>query len=508
MTDEPKDLQAIRRTKLAALRGMGIDPYPARSRRNHLARDVVDQYREPEGDHVSEEVAVAGRITALRPHGKATFADLTDASGRIQVYFKKDAVGDDAYAAVELLDLGDFAGVEGTVFKTRTGEVTIAVGRWQLLAKGLRTPPIVKTETTDAGIVIHDGFADPEKRYRKRYLDMLVNADSRRRVLARARITATARRFMESRGFIEIETPILQPLYGGANARPFVTHHHVLDADLYLRIADELYLKRCLVAGMEKVFEIGKDFRNEGIDRIHYPEFTMLEAYEAFGDYETMMTLVEGLILAVANELAEALVVTYQGKPLSFAPPWPRLPLIPALNERLGLDVMQAAEDDLRAKAAEFAAAAGKHADLATASRGKLIDELFDLAVVPTLWEPTFVTDYPAELSPLAKRRRDDDRYAERFELFITSVEIANAFSEQNDPAVQREAFEAQVRARAQGDDESHPVDEDFLEALEYGMPPAGGLGVGLDRLAMVLTDAPNIREVIAFPQLKAKKQL
>lgn len=506
MAEETKDLQAARRAKLAALRAQGIDPYPARSRRTHMAREVVEHFAEPEGDHVSEEVAVAGRITALRPHGKAAFIDLTDASGRIQAYFKRDALGDDAYAAVEALDLGDFIGVEGTVFKTRTGEVTVAVARWQLLAKGLRTPPIVKTETTAEGAVVHDAFADPEKRYRKRYLDMLVNPDSRRRVLARARVAAAARRFMEGRGFVEIETPILQPLYGGANARPFVTHHHVLDADLYLRIADELYLKRCLVAGLEKVYEIGKDFRNEGIDRIHYPEFTMLEAYEAFSDYEGMMDLVAGIILAVAGEIADSLEITYQGKPLSFAPPWRRLPLIPALNERVGLDVTTADEDALRAQAAELSAAAGKHADLSTASRGKLIDELFDLAVVPSLWHPTFVTDYPAELSPLAKRRRDDDRCAERFELFLAGMEIANAFSEQNDPLVQREAFEAQARARAHGDEESHPVDEDFLEALEYGMPPAGGLGVGLDRLAMVLTDAPNIREVIAFPQLKTKK--
>ena len=501
---DPGDALAGRRQKLAALRDRGVDPYPPRARRTHAAAEVIASFATLES--AATPVAVAGRVTALRTHGKATFADVADASGHVQVYFKQDALGPAAYEVVGLLDLGDFIGVEGPVFKTRTGEITVQVAAVTVLAKGLRTPPVVKAEETAAGVVRHDEFADPEKRYRKRYLDMLVNAEARERVLARARVAAAARRFMEGRGFVEIETPVLQPLYGGANARPFTTRHRELGADLYLRIADELYLKRCLVAGMEKVFEIGKDFRNEGIDRIHYPEFTMLEAYEAYGDYETMMALVEDLIVAVAKEVFGATTFTYQGKPLALAPPWPKLPMVPALNDRLGFDATTASDDDLRRTLEQLAAETGKTPDVKTPSRAKLLDELFDVAVVATLQGPTFVVNQPAELSPLAKRRRDDERYAERFELFIGGMEIANAFTEQNDPAVQRAAFESQRQARAAGDEESHPVDEDFLEALEYGMPPAGGLGVGLDRLAMVLTDAPNIREVIAFPQVRAKK--
>jgi len=496
MTEDTRSLREIRLAKLAALRDRGVDPYPSASRRTHHAHDITSAF----DAHESREVAVAGRLMALRTHGKATFADLVDQSGKVQLYFKADALGE-RYPLLELLDLGDILGAAGTVFKTRTGEVTVAVSSFDLLAKGLRTPPLVKTEETAEGEVVHDDFGDPEKRYRKRYLDMMVNREARDRVLGRAAVTRAARRFMEAQGYVEIETPILQPLYGGANARPFTTHHHELDMDLYLRIADELYLKRMLVAGVEKVFEIGKDFRNEGIDRVHYPEFTMLEAYEAYGDFRTMMALTEGVVVAAAEEVCGTIKPSFRGRPVNLTPPWRELPLVATLNERAGFDVLQADEALLR----EAVARAGGEAE-AGAPRARLIDVLFDALVAPELWDPTFVVDYPAELSPLAKRQRDDAALAARFELFVANVEVANAFSEQNDPQAQREAFEAQARARARGDEETQHLDEDFLEALEYGMPPAGGLGIGIDRLAIVLTDAPNIREVIAFPQLRARK--
>ena len=475
------------------------------STRSHVIRDVASAFDELEG----KDVAVVGRVTALRPHGKASFADVTDASGKIQLYFKSDLLGD-RYELFGLLDLGDFVGAAGKVFKTRTGEVTVAVEAFDVLAKSVRTPPIVKTEKTDEGEVVHDEFADPEKRYRKRYLDVMVNPHARACVLTHAELLRVTRRYMARRGYAEIETPILQPLYGGANARPFTTYHRDLEMDLYLRIADELYLKRLLVAGLEKVYEIGKDFRNESIDRTHYPEFTMLEAYEAFGDYRTMMALTQGLIIAAAEEIRGTLKLTYQRRDVDLEPPWPEISMVDSLNEKLkesGIgDVLGCDEKKL-----EDVLHGGEFAELwpkveGRWSRARAIDVLFDELVVSGLWAPTFVVGFPAELSPLAKRQSDNPALAERFELYICNLEIANAFSEQNDPGEQRKALEAQAEARAAGDEEAQQVDEDFLEALEYGMPPAGGLGVGVDRVAMVLADAPNIREVIAFPQLRIKK--
>jgi lysyl-tRNA synthetase class 2 len=505
MTEETKSLRDIRLEKLRRLRELGIDPYPVATPRSHAVAEIVADGATFEGS----EVAVAGRLTAQRTHGKASFADLVDGSGKIQLYFKSDLLGD-RYELFDLLDLGDFVSAAGKVFTTRTGEITVAVEDFTLLAKGLRTPPIVKTEQTAEGEVVHDEFADPEKRYRKRYLDIMVNEPARRRVLAHASLLRLARRYMEKRDYVEIETPILQPLYGGANARPFTTYHADLEMDLYLRVADELYLKRLLVAGFEKVYEIGKDFRNESIDRTHYPEFTMLEAYEAFGDYRTMLALTQELITAAAQEIVGSLKITFEGRELDLTPPWPELSMVETLNERIGEygldDVVACAEEDLRALFD-----GGPLAELAPKvegrwSRARAIDVLFDALVVPELWRPTVVVDFPAELSPLAKRQKDNPALAERFELFIAHMEFANAFSEQNDPFVQREAFEAQARAGAAGDEEAQQLDEDFLEALEYGMPPAGGLGIGMDRLAMLLADAPNIREVIAFPQLRTKQ--
>jgi lysyl-tRNA synthetase class 2 len=505
MTEETKSLRDIRLDKLARLRERGIDPYPVESTRSHVICDVASAFDELEG----KDVAVVGRVTALRPHGKASFADVTDASGKMQLYFKSDLLGD-RYELFGLLDLGDFVGAAGKVFKTRTGEVTVAVEEFDVLAKSVRTPPIVKTEQTDEGEVVHDEFADPEKRYRKRYLDVMVNPQARACVLTHAELLRTARQYMARQGYAEIETPILQPLYGGANARPFTTYHRDLEMDLYLRIADELYLKRLLVAGLEKVYEIGKDFRNESIDRTHYPEFTMLEAYEAFGDYRTMMALTQGLIIAAAEEIRGTLQLTYQERDVDLTPPWPEVSMVDTLNEKLAAsgisDVLGCDEKKL-----EDVLRIGEFGELwpkveGRWSRARAIDVLFDELVVPELWPPTFVVGFPAELSPLAKRQRDNPALAERFELYICNMEVANAFSEQNDPGEQRKALEAQAEARAAGDEEAQQVDEDFLEALEYGMPPAGGLGVGIDRVAMVLADAPNIREVIAFPQLRVKK--
>ncbi len=505
MPEETKNLRDIRLEKLKRLRERGVDPYPVASVRSHVISGVTSAFDELEG----KEVAVVGRLTAFRTHGKASFADITDASGKLQLYFKSDLLGE-RYELFDLLDLGDFLAASGKVFKTKTGEITVAVESFDLLAKGLRTPPVVKTEKTEEGEVAHDEFADPEKRYRKRYLDVMVNPRARASVLAHAEVLRAARSFMAEQGYVEIETPVLQPLYGGANARPFTTYHRDLEMDLYLRIADELYLKRLLVAGLEKVYEIGKDFRNESIDRIHYPEFTMLEAYEAFGDYRTMMALTEGLVIAAANATRGKLRLSYEGRDVDLQPPWQEISMVGTLNERLkkfGVDDVLGCEE----KELEKILRLDELTELwpkveGRWSRARAIDVLFDGLVVPELWEPTSVVDFPAELSPLAKRQRENPALAERFELYICNMEIANAFSEQNDPHEQRKALEAQAEARAAGDEEAQQVDEDFLEALEYGMPPAGGLGVGVDRLAMILADAPNIREVIAFPQLRLKK--
>jgi lysyl-tRNA synthetase class 2 len=497
LSDETKSLRDIRLEKLKKLRELGVNPYPVKTERTHRAAEIIEGYDTLEG----ADVAVAGRLSAVRGHGKAVFADLTDESGKVQLYFKQDNLGDD-FGLIELLDLGDFVNAGGPVFKTKTGEVTIEVKRFNILAKGLRTPPVVKTrETEDGTVETFDEFADPEKRYRKRYVDMLVNPASKKRIADRARMTAAMRRFMNERRFVEIETPILQPLYGGANARPFTTYHNELETDLYLRIADELYLKRLLVAGFEKVYEIGKDFRNEAIDRTHYPEHTLLEWYEAYATYEDCITMVEELIAGLAEEFHGTTKIEYQGRTLDLTPPWRRVEAVRAINDATGLDVFDCSEDELRKAIENLGGEVQKGR-----TRHKLIDELLDLVVKDAAWDPIIVTGYPAELSPLAKRSPADPRVVERFELFVAGTELANSFSEQNDPQAQREALEAQAAARATGDEEAQTVDEDFLEALEYGMPPAGGIGVGLDRLAMILTDAPNIREVLAFPQLREKK--
>ncbi|MCY4646566.1 MAG: lysine--tRNA ligase [Gammaproteobacteria bacterium] len=495
-----------RMDKLGCLRDRGIEAFAYRYPRTHEAREAAAAFEAAEAAETlsergqADEVLVGGRMVAYRSHGKSAFADLEDGSGRIQVYFRRDHVGEQAFEDLELLDLGDWIGVRGRLFRTRMGQVTVQVSDWTLLTKALRPLPLGKTEV-DAATgqrVTHSGFADTEARYRQRYADLAVNPEVREVFRARSQVVATARRILDGHGFLEVETPVLQPLYGGATARPFVTHHHSLDSRLYLRIADELYLKRLIVGGFERVYEEAKDFRNEGLSRFHNPEFTMLEFYQAFADYHDMMDLVEELVSEIAASVAGGHTVTYQGERISLAPPFKRIRLVEALGNALGDDPLELEDDELRARAKAL-----HLPDIEKAGRGKLIDKLFDVLVQKDLRSPTFVLDHPRELSPLAKAKRGDARLTERFELFVLGTEIANAFSELNDPLDQRARFEDQARLAAGGDEEAHRVDEDYIRALEYGMPPTGGVGVGIDRLTMLLTDQPAIRDVILFPILR-----
>ena len=492
--------------KLERLRERGIEPFAYNYRRTHDAGAAAAAFEAAEAAGTlsergqGEEVRIGGRMVAYRRHGKSAFADVEDGSGRIQVYFRKNLLGAQAFEDLDLLDLGDWVGVAGRLFRTRMGEVTVQVSAWTLLTKSLRPLPLGKSEV-DSGTgarVKHSGFADTEARYRQRYADLAVNPEVREVFRARSRIVTAVRRILDGHGFLEVETPVLQPLYGGATARPFVTRHHSLDTRLYLRIADELYLKRLIVGGFERVYEISKDFRNEGLSRFHNPEFTMLEFYQAFADYHDMMTLVEELVSGIATEVTGEADITYQGERISFVPPFRRIRLVEALGEALGEHPLGMDDEALRARAR----AAGL-ADVERAGRGKLIDKLFDALVQKGLRAPTFVLDHPRELSPLAKANRSDARLTERFELFVLGTEVANAFSELNDPVDQRARFEDQAGLAASGDEEAHRVDEDYLRALEYGMPPTGGVGVGIDRLTMLLTDQPAIRDVILFPILR-----
>jgi lysyl-tRNA synthetase class 2 len=494
--DDLNFVQKARREKLDQLIARGIAPFAYRFERSHSAAAAAAALPANASDDHGPEVQLAGRIVAWRGHGKTAFAHLADDSGRIQLYFKKDVLGDAAFAAVELLDVGDIVGVHGPLFRTRTGEVTVRVDRYELLAKSLRPLPFGKEEIVEGKVVRHSGFADPEQRYRQRYADLAVHPEVRALFRARARMTTALRRELEADGFLEVETPILQPLYGGAAARPFVTHHNALDMPLYLRIADELYLKRLIVGGFDRVYEIGHDFRNEGIDRTHNPEFTMLEFYQAFADYQDMMRLVERLMLAAAASVAEDPAL--RDRVPSLTPPFRRVQWVDSLNAAMRADVMAQSDDWLRSAGLEHGVTNPEKL-----SRPKLLDELFQAVVERRLHEPTFVMDYPVELSPLAKTKRGDDRLTERFELFANGRELANAFSELNDPLDQRRRLETQAKMRAAGDEEASVVDEDYLRAMEYGMPPTGGVGMGVDRLFMYLTQTPNIRDVILFPTLR-----
>jgi lysyl-tRNA synthetase, class II len=484
-SDEPAVL-AERRAKLERLRSEGIEPYPhefddrVEIAEVHEAHDGLEA-----GEETEDSYRVAGRIAARRGHGKAAFIDLVDATGKIQLHSRADVVGESEHERLVGLDLGDVIGVEGTAFKTKRGELSLRITNWTLLAKSLRPPPDK-----------FHGLEDTELRYRHRELDLIANPDARELFRKRGATIASVRRWLDDEGFVEVETPVLQPLYGGALARPFTTHHNALDRDLYLRIATELYLKRCIVGGIDRVYELGKDFRNEGVSFKHNPEFTMLEWYEAYADYNDAAERLERLVSDVARQVLGTTVVAREGAEIDLAPPWRRVTLREAIRERAGIDIL---EHPTREQLAE---AMGSEADPAE-GWGKLVDGLLSKEVEPNLIQPTFVMDYPVEMSPFAKRHRTEEGLVERWEAFVGGFEIANAFSELNDPDEQRRRFEAQAEELRRGDEEAQPYDESYIQALEYGMPPTGGAGLGIDRLVMLLTGARTLREVVLFPAMR-----
>ena len=496
--EERSYVEEARREKRAALEARGIPPFAYRYERSHTVAQARELYRDEMGDQ-GPTVALAGRIASLRCQGKTSFVDLEDGSARIQLYLRRDELGEH-YDLLDHLDLDDHIGVRGRMFRTRRGELSVRPSQIMLLAKSLRPLPRGKTQATDDRAVTFGGLNDPEVRYRQRYADLAVHPEVRQVFRLRAKTISWIRRFLDERDFLEVETPILQPLYGGAAARPFVTHHNALDMPLYLRIADELYLKRLLVGGLERVYEIGHDFRNEGMDRTHNPEFTMLEVYQAYADYTDMMDLTEALVSGAIEHCLGTRTLERAGLSLDFTPPFRRVSFIEGVRERCGLDLRTAAEDEMRQVLLRAGQPAESVGDLAG---GKLQDEVFKVVLEPHLVQPTFVLDYPKPLSPLAKEHRADPALTERFELFVMGRELANAFSELNDPDDQRRRFEDQARQRATGDEEAHAFDTDYIRALEYGMPPAGGMGMGLDRLMMVIADQPSIRDVILYPAMR-----
>lgn len=489
--DEENPLVQVRLEKLQKLRSMGLDPFAVeRYPITHPLEAIHEQFETLEG----QTVCVAGRIFSIRQMGRATFAHLMDTTGKLQIYLKADELGE-RYALIDLWDLGDYLGVKGFVFRTRTGEITVHVQEFTLLAKAVRPVPFPKEKGEQRWFELHD----VEQRYRQRYLDLLVNPESRRRLLARCRIVSEIRRFLESEGFIEVETPVLQPMAGGAAARPFITYHNALQREFQLRIALELYLKRVLIGGIDKVFEIGRVFRNEGISTRHNPEFTMLELYQAYANLEDIMELVERLFRTVAERVFGTTVFEMHGVQVDFSQPWRRVRLMDAIHEYTGLTE---ADFETLERAAQAAEKLGIHIERKD-TVGGIIEKVLEKCVAEHLQQPTFVYSFPIETSPLAKREPDNPRFTRRFEGYVFGKEVANAFSELNDPLEQRERFEQQLALRQAGDEEAHPYDEDFLHAMEYGMPPAGGLGIGIDRMVMLLTGTDSIREVIFFPQMR-----
>ena len=495
MADRKEAITGQRLEKLNNIRSRNIDPYPHRYPRTHTVQAAIALFQQQEGSNAaSPHVSVAGRIMSQRSMGKATFLDLRDSTGKIQAYLRRDNLGDEKYQYLRDFDIGDFIGISGKIFRTKSGEVTVEVSEFTMLSKSLLPLPEK-----------WHGLTDVEKRYRQRYLDLISNEDARNIFVMRSRLIAAIRRFLDGRGFIEVETPVLLPVAAGAMARPFSTYHNELEQTLYLRIALELYLKRLIIGGLDKVYEIGRIFRNEGLSIKHNPEFTMLESYEAYADYNDVMAMVEQMVCSIAQEVAGTLEFHFGENVIKLSPPWKRVYFRDELRNRCGVDFLDAQYRDLNAlqdKAKEL----GVPLD-GEMSWGKVIDKLFSTFVEPTLIQPTFVLDYPVEISPLAKGKPGDPRLVERFECYIGGMEVANAFTELNDPMEQRKRFKEQERMRAlMGDEEVDRLDEDFLTAMEYGMPPTGGLGVGIDRLIMILTNQQSIREVILFPQLKTKQ--
>lgn len=491
---ELSELLQIRRNKLDELRKLGIDPFGGKYEREHHAGDILKQYDELSKEELEEkqvEVNLAGRIMAKRGMGKASFAHIQDLSGRIQIYVRQDSIAEAQYEAFSILDLGDIIGVKGVLFKTKTGETTIKVKELEVLSKSLYPLPEK-----------FHGLKDVELRYRQRYVDLIINPDVQKTFIARSRIIQSMRRYLDSQGYLEVETPTLHSIAGGAAARPFITHHNALDMELYMRIAIELHLKRLIVGGLEKVYEIGRVYRNEGISTRHNPEFTMIELYEAYADYKDIMALTENMIAHIAQEVLGTQVISYQGHEVDLTPQWRRVSMVDAVREVVGVDFsVEMSNEEAHRLAKEHKVPVEPHMTF-----GHILNAFFEQFVEETLIQPTFVTGHPVEISPLAKKNDVDPRFTDRFELFIVAREHANAFSELNDPIDQRQRFEAQMKEKEQGNDEAHEMDEDFLRALEYGMPPTGGLGIGIDRLIMLLTNSPSIRDVLLFPHMRNKE--
>lgn len=503
MHRELSEQEVVRRENLQKLIELGIDPYPSDTFDVNAKAQLIKEKYTDESNEFSE-VRLAGRLMSKRIMGKASFAELMDSSGRIQIYLNRDEIcpGEDKtlYNDVfkKLLDLGDFIGIEGHAFKTQVGEISVHVTKLKVLSKSLKPLPVVKT---DAEGNVHDAFSDPELRYRMRYVDLVVNPEVRKVFEQRTAMYNTMRSYLNDKGYLEVETPVLQPLYGGAAARPFKTHHNTLDMTLYLRIANELYLKRLIVGGYDGVYEFSKDFRNEGMSRFHNPEFTQIELYVAYKDYEWMMNLVEEMIEKVAINLHGTTKVQVGDNIIDFQRPWKRYTMYEAIQAYTGIDISEMDENQLR----EAARSLKVHVD-ASMGKGKIIDEIFGEHVEHQLIQPTFITDYPVEMSPLAKKHKSKPGLVERFEAICNAKEICNAFSELNDPIDQRERFESQLELGKRGDEEAMVLDEDFLRSLEFGMPPTAGLGIGMDRLAMIMTNQSSIQEVLFFPQMKPEK--
>ncbi|HLR59683.1 MAG TPA: lysine--tRNA ligase [Pseudogracilibacillus sp.] len=483
----------VRREKLANHYEEGVDPFGGKFVRSHNAKELVklyDEFTKEELEEKAFETTVAGRMMTKRGKGKVGFAHIQDASGQIQLYVRKDEIGEAAYELYKTLDIGDILGVTGLMFKTNTGELSIQVKEFTLLSKSLRPLPDK-----------YHGLQDIEMRYRQRYLDLITNEESRETFYLRSRIIQSMRNYLNNEGFLEVETPMLHSIPGGATARPFQTHHNALDMELYIRIAIELHLKRLIVGGMEKVYEIGRVFRNEGTSTRHNPEFTMIELYEAYADYNDIMELTENMVAHIAKEVLGTTVITYGEDEIDLTPRWKRLHMVDAIKAETGIDFWkQMSDEEARDLAKEHNVKITKEMGY-----GHVVNEFFEQKVEETLVQPTFIHGHPVDVSPLAKKNKEDERFTDRFELFIVRREHANAFSELNDPIDQRERFEAQVKEREAGNEEAHQMDTDFIEALEYGMPPTGGLGIGIDRLVMLLTNAASIRDVLLFPQMKSK---